>query len=181
MWTICLSAGAKGGKHNREKQDWLFSSQHHHHYYHHHHPCSSRRCTAISSTCRRTSSCTALPRLAASPTSTCGRWRSASAWLLASMSLCHPPMSHTRRASSSSVSSQRRGTPQSEWERGWLGGAVKGEGWRGWSCRLVDPLSSLIHENYQLLAVFCCSCGPLWLCSSRSEGLEDVLQGTLCS
>ncbi|XP_032479588.1 calpain-3 isoform X3 [Phocoena sinus] len=70
----------------------------------------SLRCTETSSTCRRTSSCTTPPRPGAKPTSTCGRCLSASACLPASMSLCPPPTSPTRRGNSSSGSSLKRGT-----------------------------------------------------------------------
>ena len=73
------------------------------------------RCMATSSTCRRTSSSSTPPRPAASPTSTCGRWPSASAWAPGSTSSCPPRTSRTRRASSSCGSSPRRRTPQSEW------------------------------------------------------------------
>lgn len=72
----------------------------------------------ISSTCRRTSSCTTPPRPEAKPTSTCGRCPSASACPPASMSSYLPPMSPTRRGNSSSESSLKRGISLSECQLG---------------------------------------------------------------
>lgn len=76
------------------------------------------RCTGISNTCRRTSSCTTPPRPEAKPTSTCGRCPSASACHPASMSSYPPPTSPTRRGNSSSESSPKRGISLSECQPG---------------------------------------------------------------
>lgn len=74
------------------------------------------RCTGISNTCRRTSSCTMPPRPGAKPTSTCGRCPSASACRPASMSLSPPLTSPIRRGNSSSGSSLKRGISLSEYQ-----------------------------------------------------------------